>query len=82
MIGEWHRAHLERLAVGGAVADRAVRHGQADLVVVGRALLANPHWPYAAASALGVERAAWAKLPAPYAFWLELHAPTLAAVDG
>jgi len=53
------------------VADRVVRNGQSDLVVVGRALLANPHWPYEAAAALGVERASWATLPAPYAFWLE-----------
>jgi 2,4-dienoyl-CoA reductase-like NADH-dependent reductase (Old Yellow Enzyme family) len=38
------------------VADKAVREGQADLVKVGQALLANPRWPYLAAAALGVER--------------------------
>ena len=64
------------------VADQAIRNGQADLVMVGRALLANPHWPYTAAAALGVERASWATLPAPYAFWLEGYAPVAAAVDG
>ena len=64
------------------VADHSVRNDQADLVMVGRALLANPHWPYMAAAALGVERASWATLPAPYAFWLEQYAPVAAAVDG
>ena len=29
---------------------------QLDLVMVGRAHLANPHWPYQAARALGIER--------------------------
>ena len=57
------------------VADRAVRNGQADLIVVGRALLANPHWPYEAALALGVERPSWTTLPAPYAFWLDHDIP-------
>ena len=51
-----------------ALADNAIRHGQADLVAVGQAMLANPHWPYTAAAALGIERPSWATLPAPYAF--------------
>ena len=60
--------------VGDAtIADNAVRSGQADLVNVGRALLANPHWPYAAAASLGVERASWATLPVQYAFWLDRY---------
>lgn len=53
------------------VADDAIRSGQADLAVVGRALLTNPHWPYDAALTLGVERPSWATMPAPYAHWLE-----------
>ena len=57
------------------LAEDAVRSGQADLVKVGRALLANPHWPYVAAAALGVERPSWATLPAPYAYWLERYHP-------
>ncbi|MDB5787681.1 MAG: xenA [Caballeronia mineralivorans] len=60
------------------IADNAVRNGQADLVKVGRALLASPHWPYTAAVALGVERSSWATLPAPYAFWLEQYEPVTA----
>jgi 2,4-dienoyl-CoA reductase-like NADH-dependent reductase (Old Yellow Enzyme family) len=62
--------------VGDAtIADNPVRSGQADLVNVGRALLANPHWPYAAAASLGVERASWATLPVQYAFWLDRYKP-------
>ncbi|MFS0772721.1 NADH:flavin oxidoreductase/NADH oxidase [Sphingomonas sp. 1P08PE] len=57
------------------VADRAVRNDQADLVMIGRALLANPHWPYEAARALGVERPSWTTLPAQYAFWLDQYKP-------
>lgn len=60
------------------IADNAVRNGQADLVKVGRALLANPHWPYTAAVALGVARPSWATLSAPYAFRLEQYEPVTA----
>jgi 2,4-dienoyl-CoA reductase-like NADH-dependent reductase (Old Yellow Enzyme family) len=52
-----------------ATADRVVADGQLDLVMVGRAHLANPHWPYQAALQLGEERPSWV-LPAPYAHWL------------
>jgi len=54
------------------LAQRVVQDGQLDLVMVGRAHLADPHWPYKAARALGVERASWT-LPAPYAHWLERY---------
>src|SRR5580692_7301949 len=52
------------------LADRSIRDGQLDLVMVGRAHLADPHWPYHAARKLGIERPSWT-LPAPYAHWLE-----------
>jgi 2,4-dienoyl-CoA reductase-like NADH-dependent reductase (Old Yellow Enzyme family) len=55
-----------------ALAERSVASEQLDLVMVGRAHLANPHWPYYAARELGVERAAWT-LPASYAHWLERY---------
>ncbi|WP_186160263.1 NADH:flavin oxidoreductase/NADH oxidase [Burkholderia gladioli] len=55
------------------VANRTVEQGQLDLVMVGRAHLADPHWPYFAAKKLGVERPSWV-LPAPYAHWLERYA--------
>lgn len=54
------------------IAERVVREEQLDLVMVGRAHLANPHWAYFAAKELGVERASWT-LPAPYAHWLERY---------
>lgn len=57
-----------------ALAQGTVEKGELDLVMVGRAHLADPHWPYAAARALGVERPSWV-LPAPYAHWLERYAP-------
>ncbi|RFB70780.1 MULTISPECIES: NADH:flavin oxidoreductase/NADH oxidase [unclassified Herbaspirillum] len=54
------------------IAERVVKDQQLDLVMVGRAHLANPHWAYFAAKELGVERASWT-LPAPYAHWLERY---------
>jgi 2,4-dienoyl-CoA reductase-like NADH-dependent reductase (Old Yellow Enzyme family) len=54
------------------LAQRVVKDGQLDLVMVGRAHLADPHWTYKAARVLGIERAAWT-LPAPYAHWLERY---------
>jgi 2,4-dienoyl-CoA reductase-like NADH-dependent reductase (Old Yellow Enzyme family) len=54
------------------LAERAVKEGQLDLVMVGRSHLVNPHWPYQAARELGVERPSWT-LPAPYAHWLERY---------
>jgi 2,4-dienoyl-CoA reductase-like NADH-dependent reductase (Old Yellow Enzyme family) len=52
-------------------ADGLIRNGL-DLVMLGRPLLEDPHWPYAAARKLGVARPAWT-LPAPYAYWLERY---------
>ncbi|MGI4847492.1 MAG: NADH:flavin oxidoreductase/NADH oxidase [Janthinobacterium lividum] len=54
------------------IAQQMVEEGTLDLVMVGRAHLANPHWAYFAAKELGVERASWT-LPAPYAHWLERY---------
>ncbi|KAG8154575.1 NADH:flavin oxidoreductase/NADH oxidase [Burkholderia catarinensis] len=54
------------------LANRVVADEQLDLVMVGRAHLADPHWPYYAAKQLGVERPSWT-LPAPYAHWLERY---------
>ncbi|WP_144107061.1 NADH:flavin oxidoreductase/NADH oxidase [Paraburkholderia sp. BCC1886] len=55
------------------IANRTVAEQQLDLVMVGRAHLSNPHWPYYAARQLKVERPSWV-LPAPYAHWLERYA--------
>lgn len=54
------------------IAERVVKDEQLDVVMVGKAHLANPHWAYFAAKELGVERASWT-LPAPYAHWLERY---------
>ena len=54
------------------LAEGALQAGQLDLVSVGRAHLADPHWAYFAAKELGVEKSAWT-LPAPYAHWLERY---------
>lgn len=54
------------------LAHAAVQDGQLDLVSVGRAHLADPHWAYFAAKELGVDNASWT-LPAPYAHWLERY---------
>jgi 2,4-dienoyl-CoA reductase-like NADH-dependent reductase (Old Yellow Enzyme family) len=55
-------------------ADGLIRDDKVDLVMLGRPLLEDPHWPYRAARALDVEKAAWT-LPAPYAHWLERYRP-------
>jgi len=54
------------------VAERAIAEGQMDLVMIARAHLADPHYPYALAVALGQENPAWV-LPAPYAHWLSRY---------
>lgn len=67
------------IAVGSAwgfdtpsIADASVRNGDLDIVFVGRAHLANPHWAYKAAKDLGVKDPEKI-LPAPYQFWLERY---------
>lgn len=52
------------------LAEAAIRKGELDVVMVGKAHLANPHWAYETARALGVERPSFATLPLPYAHWL------------
>ena len=54
------------------IAERVVKDQQLDVVMVGKAHLANPHWAYFAAKELKVERASWV-MPAPYAHWLERY---------
>jgi 2,4-dienoyl-CoA reductase-like NADH-dependent reductase (Old Yellow Enzyme family) len=48
------------LITDAAQAEAIVREGRADLVLVGRESLRDPHWPLRAAKALGAE-AAWPK---------------------
>jgi 2,4-dienoyl-CoA reductase-like NADH-dependent reductase (Old Yellow Enzyme family) len=55
-----------------AIAEQVVEDEVLDLVMVGKAHLADPHWAYFAAKELKVDKASWT-LPAPYAAWLERY---------
>lgn len=55
-----------------SLADAAVRNGDLDVVFVGRAHLANPHWAYKAALDLGIKQPEQI-LPDQYKFWLERY---------
>lgn len=56
------------------LANETIANEQIDVVMVGRAHLANPHWTYYAAKQLAKEDPSWV-LPAPYAHWLHRYAP-------
>ncbi len=68
-----HEAGIPVAAAWGidapADAERVVKDGQMDLVMIGRAHLANPHYAYKLALELGQDKPDWT-LPAPYAHWL------------
>ncbi|WP_433937248.1 NADH:flavin oxidoreductase/NADH oxidase [Sorangium cellulosum] len=51
-------------------AEAALKEGQADLIVLGHAMLDDPHWAYHAAKKLGVEQPT-GLLPPPYGHWLQ-----------
>lgn len=53
-------------------ANNAIENEQMDLVMIGKAFLANPHWPYQAAQILKIDRPSWV-LPPSYAHWLERY---------
>jgi len=55
-----------------ALAEEMLQEGAADLVMIGRPVLADPHWAFAAARALGVPNPA-SILPPPYAHWLSRY---------
>lgn len=52
-----------------AVADRVVREGAVDIVMLGRPALSNPHWPLWAARELA-HPDPWSLLPEDWAWWL------------
>lgn len=54
------------------MAEQAVAQGHLDLVLIGRAHLANPHYPYQLAIELGLPQPA-SVLPASYGYWLERY---------
>ncbi|WP_281686488.1 NADH:flavin oxidoreductase/NADH oxidase [Pseudomonas citronellolis] len=53
------------------VADQAVSQQKLDIVMMGHAFLANPHYPYELALALKVDINTF--LAPPYAYWLSRH---------
>lgn len=53
-------------------ANRVVQEDQMDVVMIGKAYLADPHYTYRLAKALNVDKPSWI-LPAPYAHWLERY---------
>lgn len=55
-----------------ADAERVVAQGQMDVVMIARAMLADPHYPYQLALALGVDKP-FNVLPVPYAYWLSRY---------
>ena len=59
-------------ARGGVVISRnwRCRAGELDIVMLGKALLENPHWAYAAAKKLGRPKPQ-DTLPVQYAVWLK-----------
>lgn len=71
---------LKVMAVGailnGRQADAILRNGDADLIAIGREMLADPNWTYHAAVDLGLDKP-WTVLPAEYSFYLERRAAVL-----
>ncbi len=55
-----------------SLADASVRNKDLDVVFVGRAHLANPHWSYKAALDLGIKEPEH-MLPDQYRYWLEKY---------
>jgi 2,4-dienoyl-CoA reductase-like NADH-dependent reductase (Old Yellow Enzyme family) len=54
------------------LAEEMLQEGAADLVMIARPILANPHWPFAAARELGIPNPT-SILPPPYAHWLSRY---------
>ena len=73
-------ADIPTVAVGaildGPQAEHILKAGDADLIALGRELLADPNWPFHAALALKIENP-YAVLPKYYAFYLERRAAVL-----
>lgn len=54
------------------LADEVIREDRIDLVMIGRAILQNPHWPDYASRQLGRPAQPWI-LPPPYGHWLQRY---------
>lgn len=73
-------AGIATMAVGAIIdpaqAETILREGSADLIALGRQMMAEPHWLYRAALELGHPEP-FSILPRPYAFYLERRAKAL-----
>jgi 2,4-dienoyl-CoA reductase-like NADH-dependent reductase (Old Yellow Enzyme family) len=73
-------AEIPTMAVGAIIEPRQAEailvDGDADLVALGRQMIAEPHWLYRAAQELGLANPA-AVLPRNYSFYLERRAAVL-----
>ena len=73
-------ADIATMAVGaildGPQAEHILAAGDADLIALGRELLADPNWPFHAAEALRIENP-YGVLPKYYGFYLERRAAVL-----
>lgn len=54
------------------LAKNAIQNEELDIVMIGKAHLANPHWTFYAALKLGMDKPSWV-LPVSYAYWLEKY---------
>ncbi|PWW08267.1 NADH:flavin oxidoreductase/NADH oxidase [Mangrovibacter plantisponsor] len=54
--------------------ETVLNEGKIDLAMIGRAHLANPHYPVQMASELGIEKPAQFVLPVQYGYWLSRYA--------
>lgn len=75
-------AGIATMAVGAIIeteqAEAILAEGRADLIAIGRELMADPNWAYHAARKLGVDKA-YEVLPPWYSFYLERRAAVLEA---
>lgn len=55
-------------------ANAVIREGKMDVVMIGRAHLANPHYPLQLAFESGIEKPASLVLPIQYGYWLSRYA--------
>ncbi len=77
-------AGIATMAVGAIIeplqAEAILEQGRADLIALGRQLMAEPHWLYRAAEELGVSDPADV-LPRSYSFYLKRRASALERTD-
>ncbi|WP_419913906.1 NADH:flavin oxidoreductase/NADH oxidase [Hoeflea sp.] len=56
-------------------ADMIIRNGQADMVLLASAMLADPYWPFHASQSLGHHAGDGVTMPAPYGYVIQRNRP-------